>query len=71
MAVSDDGIHWEKFNNPFFTSKDQSIKWNIDEIRYPFGILVNSEYKIYYTGVKYANYSNSEEYLIGLLTKIR
>ena len=72
MAFSEDGIHWEKnSSNPFFTSKDPCIKWNIDEIRYPFGILVNSEYKIYYTGIKYADYSNSEEYLIGLLTKIR
>ncbi len=50
IAISQDGIHWEKkSNNPFFKLKDVYNEWCY-KISYPFWRKINGQFLIYYTG---------------------
>ncbi len=63
LAISNDGINWEKESNPVFKAADTNNKWT-DRIAYPNFNKFNSEYRIYYTGYIGSNYG-----VIGLATK--
>ena len=50
MAYSSDGIHWLKNNaNPVFKLSDVSNGW-CTKISYPFSVMINNTYRIYYSG---------------------
>ena len=52
-AYSSDGIHWIKSNsNPFFTKENTSNNWAADRIAYPNLIKLETESRIYYSGIK-------------------
>lgn len=52
MAVSNDGINWEKVGNTqIFTTQNTTNVWATD-IAYPCLVKVDNEYRIYYSGTK-------------------
>ena len=53
-AYSSDGIHWTKSNsNPFFTKENTVNNWAADRIAYPNLIKLDTESRIYYSGIAY------------------
>lgn len=61
MAYSNDGIHWSKNDtNPVFQLSDVSNGW-CTKISYPFSVMINNEYRIYYSG-----YGNDSQFHLGV-----
>jgi len=53
-AYSSDGIHWTKSNsNPFFTTENTANNWAADKISYPSLIKLETESRIYYSGIEH------------------
>lgn len=52
LAVSKDGLTWEKSEyNPVFTADMTRNFWS-SELRYPFILKIGNEYRLYYTGLQ-------------------
>lgn len=66
LATSTDGKSWKKDPaNPFFRENDPTIKWSVEETRYPCFIKTGAEYRIYYSGYNYS----IKQYKIGYIRK--
>lgn len=63
MASSTDGIHWTKdTGNPIFESRNTAKHWT-GSINYPWLLLCNNQYRVYYSGAA------NGEFSLGVLTK--
>lgn len=62
MAVSSDGLNWQKYGVPFFELQNTNSSWESSGIAYPCLVNVNNQNKIYYNGI-----NSMTVYEIGLL----